>query len=256
MKVSTKQNWEAFWQKKNNLHEVYSNTDRVARNLVRVTNLQNKKVLEIGAGTGRDSLNLVSYGAEVYQLDYASNALKLMREVAQVNGVNIQFIGGDAFGLPFADGTFDIVFHQGLLEHFREPRATQLLEENIRVLKNGGMLLIDVPQCYHLYTVMKHILIAFNVWFAGWEREFSARELEKKLTSLGLVPIRTYGEWMYPSLLYRIVREVLLKIGIKMPLYPRLFTPLTHLRQLVRESLIELRPFINTSLAIGVIARK
>ena len=43
---------------------------------------------------------------------------------------------GDAFALPFADGTFDVVFHQGLLEHFRNP--DDLIAENARVLKPGG----------------------------------------------------------------------------------------------------------------------
>src|SRR6185369_11919417 len=149
MKVSTKQNWESFWVQKENVHEYYSNTDRVLRNLAKITDLKGKKVLEIGAGTGRDSLNLINYGAEVYQLDYAMNALKLMKDVATESGMNVHLVGGDAFRLPFADGTFDIVFHQGLLEHFREPTATNLLKENARIVKSGGILLIDVPQRYH-----------------------------------------------------------------------------------------------------------
>jgi ubiquinone/menaquinone biosynthesis C-methylase UbiE len=256
MKMSTKNNWETFWQRKSNVKEVYSNTDRVERNLLRVTDLQGKKVLEIGAGTGRDSLQLAKHGAKVYQLDYAFNALKVMKEVVLESGMDINLIGGNAFGLPFADGTFDVVFHQGLLEHFREPLATKLLEENIRVVKRGGLLLIDVPQRYHVYTLMKHILIAFDAWFAGWETEFSAKQLEKKLAEFGLVHVRTYGEWMYPSLLYRVTREALLKVGIKLPLYPKLFSPLSNLRKQIRGTLIEKRLFLNTSIAIGVIARK
>ena len=256
MKVSTKHNWETFWQKKENVHEYYSNSDRVLRNLTRIMDISGKKVLEIGAGTGRDSLNLVEYKAEVYQLDYAFNALKLMKEVVAETGLNAYLIGGDAFQLPFPDGSFDVVFHQGLLEHFREPKATNLLKENVRVLKPGGLLLVDVPQRYHIYTVMKHTLIALNVWFAGWEREFSVGELESKLRQLSLTPVHTYGEWMYPSLFYRVTREAFLKAGIKMPLRPTLFAALTKLRARLRESLQQLRLAHYTSLSIGVIARK
>lgn len=256
MKISTKQNWESFWDRKSNVREVYSNTDRVLRNLALVADIRGMKVLEIGAGTGRDSLNLAKHGAIVYQVDYAANALKLMKEVAAESGLDVGLIGGDAFKLPFREGMFDIVFHQGLLEHFREPKSTRLLEENVRVLKKGGILLVDVPQRYHLYTVMKHILIALNAWFAGWERSFSARELEAKLGRLGLTHVRTYGEWMYPSLFYRVFREALLPLRIRLPLYPTLFAPLTRLRRRIRESLIELRPSLYSSLAIGVIARK
>lgn len=256
MKNSTKQNWEAFWESKKTVHEVYSNTDRVLRNLRSVVDLSGKKVLEIGAGTGRDSLNFVNYNAEVYQVDYAMSALKLMKEVADESGLPVRLIGGDAFHLPFADGTFDIVFHQGLLEHFREPLATNLLKENVRVLKRGGLLLVDVPQRYHIYTAVKHVLIALNAWFAGWEREFSVGELESKLKNLGLSPVRCYGEWMYPSLVYRTCREALLKIGVKLPLYPKIFPPLTELRRRLRESLLQMRIALYTSLSIGVIARK
>ena len=256
MRISTKHNWETFWQRKNKVDEVYSNTDRVLRNLNQIMDLKGKKILEIGAGTGRDSLNFVTYGAQVYQLDYAMNALKLMKEVVDESGLTVGLIGGDAFMLPFEAGTFDVVFHQGLLEHFREPMATNLLIENARVVKPGGILLIDVPQRYHPYTIMKHILITLNAWFAGWEREFSVSELERKLQGIGLTPVYAYGEWMYPSLPYRLTREALMKVGIKLPLYPSLFSPLTKLRKIVRESLRNLRPSLYTSISIGVVARK
>jgi ubiquinone/menaquinone biosynthesis C-methylase UbiE len=256
MKQSTKQNWETFWQQKENVHEYYSNSDRVLRNLSRITDLKGKKVLEIGAGTGRDSLDLIRYGAIVYQLDYATNALKLMKDVAEESKLEVHLIGGDAFQLPFNDGTFDIVFHQGLLEHFREPKATELLKENARVVKKGGWLLVDVPQRYHVYTVMKHLLIALNAWFAGWEREFSVGELEKKLMGLGLKPIYAYGDWMYPSLFYRMTREAFLKLGIRLPLRPQIFKPLTKLRHSIRESMLKLRISLYTSISIGVVAEK
>ena len=256
MKTSGKQNWESFWQKKGSAAEYYSNADRVLRNLLGVIDLREKKVLEIGAGTGRDSIDLAKHGAIVYQLDYAASALKLMQDVAKESGVVVHLIGGDAFQLPLRDGTLDIVFHQGLLEHFREPDATNLLKENVRILKPGGLLLVDVPQRYHLYTLMKHVLIAVNAWFAGWEREFSVGELERKLRALGLTPVRSYGDWMYPSLVYRIVREALLKLGIELPLYPKLISPLARFRHRVREALLRLRVSLYTSISIGVIARK
>jgi ubiquinone/menaquinone biosynthesis C-methylase UbiE len=256
MKISTKNNWETFWKKKENFHEYYSNTDRVLRNLTALMDLKGKKVLEIGAGTGRDSLNLVKYGAEVYQLDYAENALRLMKDVADESGLPVHLIGGNAFRLPFRDQSFDVVFHQGLLEHFREPTATNLLKENARIVKSGGLLLVDVPQRYHPYTVMKHLLIAMNLWFAGWEREFSIGELEKKLTGLGLTNVSAYGEWMYPSLAYRLSREAFYKMGIRLPLYPKLFGPLTKLRASLRTNLRNLRPALYTSISIGVFARK
>ncbi|MBI5464722.1 MAG: class I SAM-dependent methyltransferase [Ignavibacteriales bacterium] len=255
MKESQRSNWEAYWEDKDDAREVYSNADRVLRNLQRIIDPRGKRVLEIGAGTGRDSFPLAEHGAEVWQLDYAENSLRILQRLAERQHLPVRIIGGDTFCLPFRDGTFDVVFHQGLLEHFRKPKADQLLRENIRVLKSGGLLLVDVPQRYHLYTVVKHILIAMNLWFAGWERSFSVVELRRVLRRLGVVPIAAYGDWMYPSFIYRAVREVLKKIGVVLPLQPRI--PGIHgIRVALRAAMLATPLPLYSGISIGVIARK
>jgi len=222
MKESRLEHWENFWKEKSNMEEVYSNSDRVVRNIVKITDVKGKRVLEIGAGTGRDSFPFVTQGAHVYQLDYSLHSLSIMKKIAEEEKMDVAIIGGDTFQLPFKDESFDVIFHQGLLEHFRHAKAEALLKENIRVLKTGGLLCVDVPQRYHIYTVIKTFLIAINQWFAGWERSFSVPELRRVMKRLGLKTVLTYGEWMYPSLFYRATREVLLKLNIKLPLYPKI----------------------------------
>lgn len=256
MKESHRSHWENFWDEKKEVHEVYSNSDRVVRNLSKITDLKGKTILEVGAGTGRDSFPLVERGAQVYQLDYSVNSLKIMKRLADEEKIPVSIIGGDTFCLPFRDETFDIVFHQGLLEHFRPAQAEALLKENIRILKRNGLLLVDVPQRYHVYTIIKHILIVANQWFAGWEREFSVNELRSEMERFGLQVIHAYGEWMYPSLFYRATREALLKTGIKLPLYPTFFRPLTNIRRSVREALRDTPIAINTALSFGLVGKK
>ncbi len=255
MKVSTKQNWETFWEEKSNLEEVYANSDRIRKNLLQLMPLNGKYVLEVGAGTGRDSFYMAQDGAKIVCLDYSMNSLKIIRKALPDPEI-ISAVGGDAFRLPFPDGTFDVVFHQGLLEHFRETEALNLLKENVRVLKQGGLIIVDVPQRWHIYTIIKHILIALNSWFAGWEREFSEREIRRILAGLGMKHRHSYGEWMYPSLFYRMFREGFRKIGLKLPLYPRIFPPLSRLRSKVRDAMDGTSVKINTALSIGIIAEK
>jgi len=255
-KESTKSHWENFWSEKKEFREVYSNDDRVLRNVLKVADLRDKRVLEVGAGTGRDSFGMVEHGATVFMLDYSINSLNIIKNIATEEKVEVCPVGGNAFSLPFPDTSFDLVFHQGLLEHFREKEALDLLKENIRVLKMGGLLLVDVPQRYHIYTVMKHILIALDKWFAGWEREFSISELDKLLRSLSVVPVHRYGEWMYPSLFYRVFREGLSKFGIKLPLNPTSIKPLTNFRNRIRKLLSGTPIVLHTSLSCGIIARK
>lgn len=255
-KESTRSHWDNFWSAKKEVHEVYSNDNRVMRNLSQITDLKNKRVLEVGAGTGRDSFDMVNRGASVFMLDYSASSLHIIKNIATEERIDVSAVGGNAFSLPFPDATFDIVFHQGLLEHFREREAMSLLRENIRVLRKGGILLVDVPQRYHIYTVMKHILIAMNKWFAGWEREFSIPELDKLLRSLGVAPFYRYGEWMYPSLFYRVVRETMMKAGIKLPLNPTPIKPLTNLRKKIRDSARRTPFALYTSLSCGIVSRK
>jgi ubiquinone/menaquinone biosynthesis C-methylase UbiE len=255
-KASHRVHWETFWSEKQDVADVYSNADRIVRNLSAILDLNGKSVLEIGAGTGRDSFPLAERGATVVQLDYTEQSLRILKKLADESGLSVAIVGGDAFQLPFRDGTFDVVFHQGLLEHFRAPQAEALLRENIRVLKPGGLLLVDVPQRYHLYTVAKRILIALDKWFAGWERSFSIGELTSLLQRLGLTPVASYGEWMYPSLFYRATREVLKKVGIRLPLAPQPMKPLSSARARVRHALLGTPLPLYTGVSIGVIARK
>lgn len=255
-KESRRSHWENFWEEKRETEEVYSNADRIIRNLRRTIDLKGKRVLEIGAGTGRDSFPLAEAGSDVTQLDYSKNSLLILKELARRRNLETSIVAGDTFQLPFRENTFDVVFHQGLLEHFRKPQAENLLRENIRVLKPGGHLLVDVPQRYHVYTLAKHILMAFNKWFAGWERSFSIGELTGDLRRLGLTPVLSYGEWMYPSFFYRVTREAAKKAGIHLPLAPMFVPPLSRLRAGLRARLRTTAIPMYTGISIGVIARK
>ena len=256
-KESRREHWETLWQeKKKNVEEVYSNEDRILRQLLHVCDLKDKQVLEVGAGTGRDSFPLIEYGAKVVQLDYSVNSLQILKSLSEDLHVQTNIVGGDTFQLPFRDETFDVVFHQGLLEHFRHPQASALLQENIRVLKQGGYLLVDVPQRYHLYTIVKHVLIAIDKWFAGWERSFSTPELTTLLQSLGLSTVHAYGEWMYPSFFYRSLREALKIVGLTLPLHPQPFKSISRLRKGVRMALLETPLPLYTGISIGVMGKK
>ncbi|MCX6360311.1 MAG: methyltransferase domain-containing protein [Armatimonadetes bacterium] len=50
-----------------------------------------------------------------------------------------------ADGIPFPDGTFDVVYHSNMLEHLDRAAAEGLLRECCRVLKPGGLCRVGVP---------------------------------------------------------------------------------------------------------------
>jgi ubiquinone/menaquinone biosynthesis C-methylase UbiE len=144
----------------------------------------------------------------------------LVRRQARDQNLPVQLVRADALRMPFRDGSFHVVFHQGLLEHFRDPLP--LLRENARVTCAGGRVVVDVPQTFHLYTLMKRVLIAFDAWFAGWETQFTPGQLERACRATGLTVRRTYGDWMVPGLGYRVLRETLKRgLRVTLPLEPR-----------------------------------
>jgi len=219
-RVSTLEHWEAYWRDHANLAETYSTGGRLVREVLADGPVDGRTVMEVGAGSGRDILELARAGAIGVVLDYSPASLELVRRQSRESGVPVHLVRADALALPFRDGTFDVVFHQGLLEHFRDPMP--LLRENTRVTKGGGRVVVDVPQTFHLYTLMKQSLIAMNRWFAGWETQFTPAGLERLVRAAGLRVERTYGEWMIPGLAYRGAREVLKRtVRVTLPLDPR-----------------------------------
>ncbi len=251
--VSEKKHWDRFWTGAGEAEDVYSNEGRVAERLSRALPLEGKLVLEVGAGTGRDALDLARRGSRAVALDYSQASLRLIRSQLAA-GAGASLVCGDAFALPFPDETFDVVFHQGLLEHFRNP--DDLIAENARVLRRGGIMLVDVPQRYHYYTIVKHVLIAMNRWFAGWEREYSVGELERMLERHGFSVVESYGEWFDPPIWYRMLRRSLRPAGVSLPMYPRLFRAMSRALAGPRRWLLERRPALYTTVIVGTVARK
>jgi ubiquinone/menaquinone biosynthesis C-methylase UbiE len=247
---SERKHWDEFWAASRNLDDVYGTDHRIIESLTKHVDVGGLLVLEVGAGTGRDAGSIASLGGEVVALDYSEESLRLMQPAV---GDAVAIVCGDATRLPFPSGSFDVVYHQGLLEHFRYPG--EVLDENIRVLKRGGILLVDVPQKYHYYTALKHVLMWFGAWFAGWETEFSAASLKRLVESRGMRVSGIYGYTMSPPIWYRGLRRVVLKTGLRLPMYPRGPGWLCRVRRLVGSMTPEWVR-VNTALVIGCVAKK
>lgn len=119
-------------------------------------------VLDIGCGTGPASLAFRIQGSRVVGLDYSMNGLGLglakLRAVEQ--GVDINFVQGDARWLPFLDETFDVCFCDQVLEHIRDYKLC--IEEIYRVLKENGIAYFSTPN--KIWPREPHS----NLLFAGW----------------------------------------------------------------------------------------
>src|SRR5436305_9324704 len=96
--------------------------------------------LEIGAGTGYFTLNLLRAGVvrEAVASDISPGMLDTLQANAERLGLEVETRAADAEALPFADESFDLVFGHAVLHHL--PDTGQAFREFHRVLKPGGTL--------------------------------------------------------------------------------------------------------------------
>ncbi|MCW3069799.1 MAG: Methyltransferase type 11 [Solirubrobacterales bacterium] len=99
-----------------------------------------RRSLEIGAGTGYFTLNLLRAGliAEATCSDISPGMLETLRANAESLGLRVTTEHADAERLPFADESFDLVLGHAVLHHIPDlPRAFTEFE---RVLAPGGTI--------------------------------------------------------------------------------------------------------------------
>lgn len=66
-------------------------------------------------------------------------------------------------GIPFADATFDVVYHSHVLEHFEKKAALVFLRDCHRVLKPGGIIRVAVPDLEQIArSYLVHLENALN----------------------------------------------------------------------------------------------
>ena len=96
--------------------------------------------LEIGAGTGYFSLNLMRQGilSEVTCTDVSAGMLETLSATAEQLHLDVETAVCDAENLPFESGSFDVVFGHAVLHHI--PDLERAFSEFRRVLKPGGMI--------------------------------------------------------------------------------------------------------------------
>lgn len=105
------------------------------------------RALEYACGSGGMSAYFGRRGFEVTALDISRYALRLTDRNRALRGVPAAAVGlvaSDVFQLPFPDGVFDVVMSYGLLEHFTPESLQLLLRETNRVLRPGGVHIVDI----------------------------------------------------------------------------------------------------------------
>jgi ubiquinone/menaquinone biosynthesis C-methylase UbiE len=101
------------------------------------------RILEIGAGTGRDSgliLEQIGPRGRLVAQDLSHGMLRVAREKLAGAGDRVSYVVSNAAYLPFAGASFDSAYHFGALNTFGDIRRA--LAEITRVVRPGGRVVI------------------------------------------------------------------------------------------------------------------
>lgn len=157
-----------------NLHitfDLYNEKEEDTRDfMINLLNLSpNSSVLEVSAGTGKDSEKIIKRLDEtgsLVALDITPAMLKKAKENIGNSKVKVDFVAGTACALPFSDNSFDALYCFAGVGHF--PDVKKALKEMARVVKVGGRVVFcekNVP-LWLRDTQYGKILINNNPMFA------------------------------------------------------------------------------------------
>ncbi len=153
-------------------------------------------ILDVGCGIGGSSLYLAQkFQAQVTGITLSPVQAARATERAQTADMTkqVQFAVADALALPYADGTFDLVWSLESGEHMAD--KSRFLSECYRVLKPGGRLLLATWCCQEgqlSATDQKELAKIYKVYYLPYILSLSA--YATVLTDLGYQKIET-ADW-------------------------------------------------------------
>ena len=107
-------------------------------------NVDGRRVVDFGCGSGSNSVHLALRGATLAGLDISESLIRLARQRLEANGVPqpARFVVGSAHDTPFEDNSIDVVFGIAILHHLD---LRLVAREVHRILKPGGRAIFQEP---------------------------------------------------------------------------------------------------------------
>lgn len=155
---TTKQK-DTFWDSAWTSEKLTQDTEMVDRYIPKASvehsyqllgDIKGKKLLEIGCGSGYETVEFCQKGADVTAIDFSRESIKIARDRCNQNKiqkVHLEFMNAES--LQFKDNLFDRVYINKVLLHTNKERV---LQECRRVLKKEGIIVINEMLKYWLFT--------------------------------------------------------------------------------------------------------
>lgn len=109
--------------------------------------LEDRRILDLGAGLGETSVYFALRGARVTAVDLSPQMIRRARQLAELHGTTIETIVSPLERMEVAPGAYDFVYGANVLHHLTDVEATLLRARH--ALKAGGMCLFWDPIAYN-----------------------------------------------------------------------------------------------------------
>lgn len=145
-------------------------SDVFTKAILSAARIKTGRIFEPGSGGGMACAKFAKKGFDTTSMDLSQNALKKGIDLFKSLSLNAKFTLGDLFHIPIKDEQFDIVFNQGVMEHFRLAKmdASSGVKEMMRVLKKDGTLVVLVPAYFSPLFLIYKLLKLFNLIDKYW----------------------------------------------------------------------------------------
>jgi 2-polyprenyl-3-methyl-5-hydroxy-6-metoxy-1,4-benzoquinol methylase len=185
--------WEEYYHKKNfvaRLIDVFITgyfSKVFERDLKHIIGIKRGKILEPGCGSGIMSARLAKSGYDITVMDLSKNALNTAKVNFGKIGAKGYFVEGDIFKMPFKKESFDVVWNQGVIEHFDD--VPLVVKKMNALVKNSGYLILYVPAHNSPLHLVYRILSALNLkrlWPFDDQIFFRKEELKAVMLKAGI----------------------------------------------------------------------
>ncbi len=150
-----------------------------------------REILDLGSGRGENAAALALKGKKTTLLDWSQENLDFSSGLYETLSLKGTFQRADMTQkLPFADGSFDVVYSCGVFEYFNDQVIRGILKEAFRVARKRVIVMVPNALCVPYRAGMKYLQIK-NKWPWGGERPFVS--LKSQFASADNGPFREYS---------------------------------------------------------------